>query len=520
MSELKTFPVPAQGGLDLVSPTQVLAQKPGFAVELNNMEALPEGGYRRIKGYIRYGDIPDGFDDMPVRGIALYQGIVAVVGEYILHSTNGATFYPVNLKGCKNRPSADLPTLETIPRRGSGRVEFTTVKVAGKDTLIITDNKSPLGVLTVDGDSYTYEEAADEAVAGMAYVTKYQDHVVLAGGPGHTGDVVVSARFSPTDFKGAGSWSVRVQDEITGIHVFRDYLYIFCKSSIYRVQNLESAKDVVVRPVTSKIGCIHGATIQEIGGDILFLAADGLRYLGATERIDDVSLTTVSGAIRPIIDGIDIHQGFVSSTVIPSKAQYRLYFTNKFGVSMGVIGTLSGQGVFQWSTTSDMNVIEITNTTIDGKEYVYHIGAPTIGALRIYRHDVGDTFDGTPFVATWKPPYFNFGDSAVRKALHSMVVYLDTTDRAEVHIEAKFDYENPATMQPAPFLIAPVVQASRYGEAQYGKSTYGALRFPIDSVFLEGSGKWVQFIFKDSSKLNAQYTIRGYDLQFTVGGRI
>ena len=522
MAELKTFPVPAQGGLDLVSPTQVLAQKPGFAVELNNMEPLPEGGYRRIKGYVRYGDVPDGYATSEVRGITVYHGIVVVIGDVVLHSPTGATFFPVNGKDVTAIPSKDLWEKTKVPREGTGRVQFTKMNVDGKDKLIITDSKSVPAILTVDGDTYTYELAGDgdTALEGYLYATKYQDHVVIAGGAAHPGDVAVSARFNPKDFKGTGSWSFKVPDQITGIHTFRDFLYVFCKSSIYRVSNLESSQNAVVRPVTTKIGCVNGETIQEIGGDIMFLAADGLRYLGATERIDDVSLTTVSGLIRPLIDSIDFNTGYISSVVIPSKAQYRLYYRNKQGRALGIIGVLSPNGSFQWSTTSDMNVIDVASETIGGIEYVYHIGAPRIGAMRVYRHDVGDTFDGTPYKAGWRTPYTSMGDGAIRKCMHSMEIYLEAKDTASIQVRLSFDHENPNTAQPEPFLLAQVVEAARFGTAVYGKSLYGATRFPIDVLFLEGSGDWVQFIFEDAANTNSEYVVRGFDLQFTSGGRI
>ena len=36
---------------------------------------------------------------------------------------------------------------------------------------------------------------------------------------------------------------------------------------------------------TENIGCVDGNTIQEIGGDLVFLAPDGLRTVAGTARI-------------------------------------------------------------------------------------------------------------------------------------------------------------------------------------------------------------------------------------------
>lgn len=519
-ANLQTFPSPAIGGLDLVSPPQVLAQKPGAAVLLENFETLIEGGYRRINGMVPYGDIPDIINVQDIRGITYYKGVVVVCGEDVLHSPEGTTWYVVNRDKCTKVAAENLPDLDKLPREGTARVEFAITKVDGDDVLIITDDLSKPAMLHVQGEIYTYDESDMAESAGYLHITPYQDHIVLGGGKMHPNTVVVSDRFKPLDYSGTGAWSVQVADEIVGLHTFRDYLYIFCRSSIYRLINLESSKSAAVRPVTTKIGCVDGHTIQEIGGDILFLADDGFRYLGATDRIDDVALNLVSDSIRPLVNTIDPNLGPVSSVVIPSKAQYRIFFTDNLGRKRGLIGTLTPQGVFSWSTTSDMLVEDITLTTEDNMERVFHIGSPTTGSKRVYYHDRGSLFDETPIRAKWRTPYFNMGDSAVRKSLHFLDSYLEAEDKAEVEIDITYDHEDPTVMQPEPFYLAPVVEAARWGDVRWGEFQWGAIRYPLNDIFLEGSGKWIQLTFKDNAIDNSPYIIRGYDLQFTPAGRI
>lgn len=519
-ANLQTFQAPAVGGLDLVSPPQVLSQKPGAAAILENFETLIEGGYRRINGTVKYGDVPDVIAKQNVRGIAYYKGVVVVCGEDVLHSPDGATWYVVNKDKTNKTSSEDLPNLDKLPRTGTSRVEFAVTKVEGEDVLIITDDIDTPAMLQVEGNLYTYTLADNDDVKGYLHITTYQDHVVMGGGLLHPNTVVVSDRFAPLDYKGTGAWSVQVADEIVGLHTFRDYLYIFCRSSIYRLVNLESSQKAAVRPVTTKIGCVEGRTIQEIGGDILFLADDGLRYLGATDRIDDVAINLVSDMVRPLITAVNPNLGPVSSIVIPSKAQYRLFYTDNLGRKKGLIGTLTPQGAFSWSTTSDMLVEDIVLTTEDNIERAFQIGSPTTGSKRVYYHDRGNDFDGTPIRAQWRTPYFNMGDSSVRKSLHFLDAYLESEDKAEVEIDLTYDHESPQVLQPEPFYLAPVVEAARWGEVRWNDFQWGAIKYPLNDLFLEGSGKWVQFTFKDNAIDNSSYIIRGFDLQFTPAGRI
>lgn len=520
MAALQTYQIPAIGGLDLASPPQVLAQKPGAAIELNNFESLPQGGYRRINGYVTYGDIPDVINLMDIRGLAYYKGIVAVVGDRILHSPNGASWFTVNRDNCSKVASNSLPPLTIKPRTGKGPVNFATLTVGTTEVLVITDDAGTPAQLTVEGDLYTYSESDNADVSGYRYCTKYQDHVVYASSLGKPGSIAVSDRFNPLGFTGAGSWEAQVVDEIVGIHSFRDYLYIFCRSSIYRVVNLESAKDIAIRPVTTKVGCIDGRSIQEIGGDILFLSDDGLRYLGATERIDDVAINLVSDLVRPLISKVSPTLGPISSIVIPSKSQYRIFFTDSLGKRKGLIGVLKGDGQFEWSTTDDLLVEAITLNTTGENEQAYHIGSPTTGSKRVYFHDKGNKFDGTPIRASWKVPAFNMGDSAIRKTMHFIDVYLEAEDKAAIEMNIIYDHDSPKVMQPEPFYLEPVVDAARWGQVRWGEFEWGATRYPLEDIFLEGSGMWIQFMFNDNDDDNSSYIIRGYDLQFTTAGRI
>ena len=60
-------------------------------------------------------------------------------------------------------------------------------------------------------------------------------------------------------------------------------------------------QDSSIVPVAENVGCLSGYSIQEIGGDLIFLAPDGLRTVAGTARIGDVELGTVSKAIQPIL---------------------------------------------------------------------------------------------------------------------------------------------------------------------------------------------------------------------------
>ena len=103
----------------------------------------------------------------------------------------------------------------------------------------------------------------------------------------------ISVPFEEDNFTAAsGAGSFRVDSTVVGLKVFRNELIIFCEDEIYKLTGTTST--FAVQEVTRNIGCRDGGSIQEIGGDVIFLAPDGLRTIAGTARIGDVELGSIS----------------------------------------------------------------------------------------------------------------------------------------------------------------------------------------------------------------------------------
>ena len=68
--------------------------------------------------------------------------------------------------------------------------------------------------------------------------------------------------------------------------VFREQIIVFTKNTIQKITGT-SVSDFKLSAITDDIGCIREDTIQEVGGDVLFVAPDGIRSLASTEKIGD-----------------------------------------------------------------------------------------------------------------------------------------------------------------------------------------------------------------------------------------
>ena len=186
----------------------------------------------------------------------------------------------------------------------------------------------------VDGNSYPiiYSSSNDSAislnssdstdVAAATDVAIFKNTAFYAVG----NKLVFTAPDTIDDFAtGNGAGIINVDFTITGLSVFRDQLIIFTAGTIKRLTG-NTSSDFQLTPITEKIGCIDGRSIQEFGGDIMYLAADGLRLLSATDRIGDFALDVASDKIyRTAVEFLDITEARFESVIIRGKSQYRIF---------------------------------------------------------------------------------------------------------------------------------------------------------------------------------------------------
>ena len=121
-----------------------------------------------------------------------------------------------------------------------------------------------------------------------------------------------------------GSGFINITEDITGLVVFRNQLIIFTANSIKRLTGKTTA-DFDLSSITDRIGCINGDTIQEVGGDIMYLAPDGIRLLSATDRIGDFALDIASDPITKDANTFLNSSSNFTSVLIREKAQYRIF---------------------------------------------------------------------------------------------------------------------------------------------------------------------------------------------------
>jgi len=390
-------------------------------------------------------------------------------------------------------------------------------------------------VSSISGTTVTLSSAATNAVSSVTVVfdglgtapsdpsmiAAFKNHMFYAGMSSEPNTVQFSAPSDENDFSASnGAGSLNVDSTVIALKSFRDSLIIFCEDRIYKLEG-NSLADFAVAPVSRNVGCSDAFSVQEIGGDVIFLAPDGLRTIAGTARIGDVELGTVSKQIQDRIGDVGFTN--ISSVVIRNKSQYRLFYPSG-GVesaAKGIIGVLksnpSGQIGWEYSDIRGIKPSCCDSGFVSGTEKIVHGGFDGY----VYLQESGNTFAGTAMKAIYRSPDLTMGDAGIRKSMQRINVNYDPEGAVDVDLFVKYDFEDTGTPQPGSYNLTTADTAAVYDDsgALYGSAVYDAEGMPIVRQSVEGSGFTVVVRLEDDSS-NPPITLKGFELEFTPGARM
>jgi hypothetical protein len=530
MARSQPFTVACAGGLVNSANAIDLLRTPGVATELRNFEVSIEGGYRRINGYTKFGTNQPTGSTTDILGVMPYaDGVVVCAGTNIYFTQDGTTYLQINKLSHSSGDNYSTFTGKSVTARtGQGQVQFAMFEGAAQDygTIVIADGANKPFSFRMEGTgalsarTYFTEEVTVTGTKHATFITSHDHHLIAAGVEDNENTVYYSVYNDPLDFGGTGAGAVTISDKVVGVRGFRQDLFIFCENSIHKLININNSSTVAVVPVAENVGCLSGYSIQEIGGDLIFLAPDGLRTVAGTARIGDVELGTVSKAIQPTVTDLanNINLYTISSVVLREKSQYRLFYTNTGAdntAQRGIIGTLRPDG-FQWSETRGIEVTAIgSGFNTDGIEKYYH--GDTDGY--IYSHDTGNNFDGNEVLARYETPNYDYGDLGTLKTLHYLRVSASAEGVVEPNVQVRFDYSSTDIPQPADLFDLGIIDPpSKFSDAVFGTNVFGGASNPLIRVPLQGSGTSNNFtVISEDTK--APYTINGFYVDYIPSGR-
>ena len=523
---------PCKGGLNVNLNQLEMLSQPGFATRLRNFEVDPDGGYRRVDGFTQFGDTNPNSDEV-ILGMTVYaDGVIVCSGTGIFFSVDGEDAW-LQLNRASVSGSGDNYSTFTgrslAARTSQGRCTFALYEgTSDYGELVICDgvNEPFLFQMTGTGGvtsrTFFAKEITVSGTTGPAVGVIHDKHLVVSGASTAKNTIFYSGTNDIDDFTSSGSGSIVIEDGVVGLASFRSDLIIFCKNSIHKLVNINDSSNVAVVPITTNVGCISGGSIQEIGGDLLFLSPDGVRTVAGTARIGDVELGSVSRQIQSLVSDIASDSAFIiTSGVLRSKSQYRLFYsknTESPTIARGIIGTLTSNG-FAWSETLGIQALGfVSGLDKDGVEQVYHGDKDGY----IYNHLSGNSFfnagSSRNIDAVYQTPDFDFGDVGTRKTLKYARVSFSPEGAVEPSFRVRYDYEDPQIPQPEPFAVSTIALPAIFGSSAFNAVTFGATSDPMERITLEGSGNTCSFRITSDDQKSA-YAVNGLYIDYMPSGR-
>lgn len=471
----ETFTVQIDGGLITDTPAiQQGLNQPGSAITLLNFEPSTRGGYRRINGFTKWDDAQVTGSDDVVLGVGFYNGVViACADDGSVRTSEGA--------GWTTRASG---------RTHANKYRFHEFNFDGTVKVIGTDGSNY--PFSWDGTTFTVINGTTD-VQGAKYACSFKNHLFYSKG----NLVTFSAPFDEEDFNtGNGAGSFLVEGEVKGLIVFREQLIIFTENTINALVG-SSSSDFVLQNISNKIGCIQDDTVKEVGGDVAFFAADGIRLIGATDRIGDFNNLVASRNIQREMDIFEnAHESYTALT-IPSKSQYRVFgYTEAYtkNTSEGFVGTqFQPQDAmsFQWARLKGFKVYSADSRYYNGDEYVVF----SSGDGYVYRMDSGTDFDGEIITASFSTPFISLGDPTFRKTIYSAFLYFAAEGQVNGQLTTVFDLNDQNKIQPETIDISFSGGGFTYGSGVFGTALYSNMPSSVLKKQLVGSGYNVSFQF-------------------------
>ena len=575
-SQVQPVAFNCEGGLVLNRSNFIM--QPGEALQLENFEPDISGGYRRISGFRKYVNavVPHtssssesllmiaNFDNKVVaaRGEKIFSsasaelsiaiaadtsmtgsgtitvpstlgfsssGTLQINSEIFTYTGKTSTTFTGVTRAVSSTAAAHSKldvvseswTVRDTGRTSAAKYHFERYNFDGNEKIICVDG---VNAPVIFNTSMTAADVSDSSVAGATVVAAYRNRMFYAGKSTTPQEIIFSEGFNEDGFNTGASdpaGSISVDDNVVALKVFRDSLFIFCESRIFKLTGSTST-NFSVEPVTRNIGCINSFTVQEFAGDLIFLGPDGLRTVAATARIGDTELGTISKNIQTVFDENIKDAGSFDSVVIPDKTQYRIFFT-KDGqgqtLSKGAICVLKKEA-FEFSETRGIQVA-CTDTFVESGDVIVLHG-DTTGFIQ--RQESGNDFDGTAILGRYRSPDMSFGDSGIRKHMQRVIINYKPEADIDADLILRYDNEDTNSARPANYPLDTANVAAQYGSATYstqGSATqfvYGGPTQPLVRQPVEGSGFSVALKVEDGGA-TAPYSLKGFQLEYQLGAR-
>lgn len=550
--EIQSYKLICSGGLNSNENHLDLSENfPGEATRLVNYEPSLFGGYRRIEGFSKYDT---DYGEVTVAGSTTGQGKVLGIAIFKNDVTGANTIIAARQDASASTYSFyyytafigwrkfTLDHSVTRPMSASGltvdKLRHVQFNFGSGNTIIFVDGVNP--AIAYNGTNWKEIKSShsggyhasnntaggNQALDRPSLVDVFENHVFLSGNAANRPTIAHSApKDGYTWTSAAGGGQINSGFDVIQIKPFRDNLFVFGGNAIKKI-TVNSSADFALEQVTANVGCVSPDSVQEIGGDLMFLAPDGLRPVSGTSRIGDIELGSISKKIQATL--VDLIKNEDMSTlngvVIRSKSQVRYFIGGSsvaVGDSIGIIGGLTeNSGTLKWEFAEMLGIRAscCTSEYIGASEFVLHGDHDG----NVYQQEQGTSFNGADILSVYATPYLDFGETEQRKVMRKLNTFVRAEGPMSLDVALSYDWGDYEVAVPndynAASLGGPTVYRGRGIKYNAANVLYGGASKPIMTNDIQGSGFAVRATFVALGQTEP-HTIQGLVIEFSLAGR-
>lgn len=457
-------------------------------------------------------DIPQIGDTFSIAGIELVYTVLAV--PTVTSGAATVTIYPA----LASSPADNAAVTWLSHSRANGlKLRTSKYRIGGTEYVMGVDSYNK--PFKWDGTTFTTLTGAPSDVDAAEFVVFHKNQMFFAKGQLLT----FTAPYTDDDFSAAnGAGVMDVGGAVTGLIVFREALIIFTDKTISQLTG-NTLQDFVLQPITRNVGCVAPDTVQEIGGDVMFLGPEGLRLLSATDRVGDFNLGVVSKPIQDEMTTLISSSSAFASCVIKQKSQYRIFGYNdsvSAASAKGVLGTQTvgnDTGQMSWAETIGIKAYVADSDYVSQTETI--VFAHSDGY--VYQMESGNSFDGSNIVASFATPFVPVQDPRLRKTFYKMVLYVDPQGGMTTSVNLKYDFDTLGSIQPETISLSNTSgSVGFYGNsgAKYGTTVYGTKLAKQFETQVIGSGFSVSLQFVSDGQ-DPPFSLDAATLEYSLHDR-
>ncbi len=518
---MQAVPIALGGGLNLAVPDSRMDA--GQCSMLINYELTTSGRYQRMLGYER-------FDGRPAPSLVIASSLAgypfataeaAIAAIKAAQQTRRQAIQPVPgagpvlgvvwfkgvLYAFRNTADNTAARMYKATATGWQLVTTPTLSPSGKYEFVEANFKGSAGtreLVGVDGvnkafrfNGTTFTQIIGPITPDMpTHVEVLASQVLLLSYRG--GSFVFSGIGEPTKFSPVdGGGEVAVGSEITGMEMqAENACAILCRDRTYMLYGSSKA-DFQLKALALRAGAIAG-TIQTMGQSI-YLDDRGLTRLDRVQQFGNFDSATISQLIQPLL--LSKLQSVRASSVVRSKNQYRLYFSDTTGITMTTLGS-------EIVGFSELYIGFVPSCSFSGENDTGTGELQFMGSDSgyVYQMECGNSHDGAVYSSVMQPAFMSLGSQEQKKRWHKVVLECEAVAKVSASLTMLYDYGD-TSFDTAQRDITIQGAGSRWDVSNWDDANWGGSSVAWSDIYIDGVSRNLSFLLQVTDDYYPPHTL-------------